>query len=285
MRDGVLDVLVLAGQMTAEHSNPNRSFRLHHQLVTAVLEATGRFRVRVTEEVHGIGPEMVDPYDVIVVIHEGREHYHRLPDGLGATTDASLIELVRDKGRGIVWFHSSFVQEPEWGWPQEYAEMRGAALQKARTLRKIPADESVVITVEPRHPITQGLPATWSVTNDDLLVPVELLPGAQALVTVLDDVAVYPAENWPPAHVPLYVPDGGVPALPGIGAHQPLVWINEWGAGRSFTCTLGHDVDTFRRMPFLPLLARGTEWAATGGVTIPLPDRTGSNRFIPWPYY
>lgn len=285
MRDGLLDVLVLAGQLTAEHSNAHRSFRLHHQLVTTVLESTGRFRVRVTEEVHGLGAEMLDPYDAVVVIHEGREHYHRDPDGLGATTDASLIELVRDKGRGIVWFHSSFAQEPGWGWPEEYAAMRGAALQPARTLRKIPADESVVTTAEPRHAITEGLPGTWSVTNDDLLVPVELLPGAQALVTVLDDVDVYPPEGWPPAHVPIDVPEGGVRDLPGIGLHQPLVWINEWGAGRSFTCTLGHDVDTFRRMPFLPLLVRGTEWAATGEVTLPLPDRTGPNRFVPWPYY
>jgi hypothetical protein len=285
MRDGLLDVLVLAGQMTAEHSNAHRSFRLHHQLVTTVLESTGRFRVRVTEEVHGLGAEMLDPYDAVVVIHEGREHYHRDPDGLGATTDASLIELVRDKGRGIVWFHSSCVQEPGWGWPEEYAAMRGAALQPARTLRKIPADESVVTTAEPRHAITEGLPATWNVTNDDLLVPVELLPGARALVTVLDDLDVYPSVGWPPAHVPIDVPEGGVPELPGIGQHQPLVWINEWGAGRSFTCTLGHDVDTFRRMPFLPLLVRGTEWAATGEVTLPLPDRTGPNRFVPWPYY
>ena len=285
MNDVRLDVLVLAGQMTAEHDNPDRSFRLHHQLLTTVLESTGRFRVRVTEEVHGLSAEMLDRYDVVIIVHEGREHYHRIPDGLGATTDASLLELVHDKGRGIVWFHSSFVQEPEWGWPSEYAEMRGAALQTARSLRKVPAQESVVQTVETRHAITEGLPGSWSVTNDDLLVPVELLPGAQALVTVHDDVAVYPQEGWPPAHVPIDVPAGGVGQLPGIGEQQPLIWINEWGAGRSFTCTLGHDIDTFRRMPFLPLLVRGTEWAATGEVTLPLPDRTGAHRFVPWPYY
>lgn len=285
MHDGKLEVLILAGLMAAEHHNADRSFRLHHQLLTTVLESTGRFEVRVTEEVHGLGAEMLDRYDAVVVVHEGREHYHRVPDGLGATTDESLLELVRDKGRGIVWFHSSFVQEPEWGWPEEYAEMRGAALQPARSLRKIPAQESPLDTVEPRHAITEGLPARWGVTNDDLLVPIELLPGARALVTVHDDLEVYPKDGWPPAHVPMDVPPGGVPDLPGIGTDQPVVWINEWGAGRSFTCTLGHDIDTFRRMPFLPLLVRGTEWAATGEVTLPLPDRTGANRFVPWPYY
>jgi uncharacterized protein len=218
MSEKQLDVLILAGLMAAEHHNADRSFRLHHQLLTTVLEATGRFRVRVTEEVHGLGPEMLDPYDVVVVVYEGREHYHRDPDGLGATTDDTLLELVRDKGRGIVWFHSSFVQEPQWGWPEEYAEMRGAALQQPRTLRKIPAQESLLHTVEPRHPITEGLPGTWGVTNDDLLVPVELLPGAQALVTVHDDLEVYPKEDWPPAHVPMDVPAGGVPDLPGMGS-------------------------------------------------------------------
>ena len=43
----VLNVLILSGHMTREHDNEYRSFRLHNQWITTLLEDTGRFRVRV----------------------------------------------------------------------------------------------------------------------------------------------------------------------------------------------------------------------------------------------
>ena len=42
-----LKVLILSGHMTIEHDNAHRSFRLHNQWITTLLEDTGRFTVRV----------------------------------------------------------------------------------------------------------------------------------------------------------------------------------------------------------------------------------------------
>ncbi|MCR2762958.1 ThuA domain-containing protein [Microbacterium sp. zg.B48] len=61
--------------------------------------------------------------------------------------------------------------------------------------------------------------------------------------------------------------------------------INEYGAGRSFTITIGHDIDTFRRIEFIRMFPRGVEWAATGEVALEGPDRSGERRFLPRPYY
>ena len=47
--------------------------------------------------------------------------------------------------------------------------------------------------------------------------------------------------------------------------------------------TLGHDWDTFRKVPFMALLVRGVEWAATGEVTLGPPERTGAARWRLWP--
>jgi type 1 glutamine amidotransferase len=69
-------------------------------------------------------------------------------------------------------------------------------------------------------------------------------------------------------------------------------WVRRWGRGRIYTTMLGH---TWRNEPnpnlqsvgFAALLARGTEWAASGGVTIapprPLPskDRVVLDESIP----
>ena len=110
-------------------------------------------------------------------------------------------------------------------------------------------------------------------------------PSAQVLLTVFDDVDSYRRAGWPNAHTPVGIPPGGLEELAGMNTDQPLAWVNEWGAGRSFCVTLGHDWDTFRKVPFMTLLVRGVEWAATGQVTLGPPERTGAARWRVWPYY
>jgi len=87
------------------------------------------------------------------------------------------------------------------------------------------------------------------------------------------------------SHYPVVIPEGGIAALNGMNTDQPIAWINEYGKGRSFTITIGHDIDTFRRIEFIRMFPRGVEWAATGEVALEGPDRRGERRFLPWPYY
>lgn len=280
-----LNVLICTGKVSMEHDNQNRSFRLHQELLTTVLEATGRFRVRVLEEFRGIGDELIDRFDVILINYEGRRNYFDPPEGFGPTTSDAFLRFVRDRGRGIVFFHSSSVQDPAWDFPHEFIEMRGVDLNPRTGVRRRPSSEDVVHTAEPRHPITEGLPSTWAVLNDDLLTGSTVLPGTTVLLTVLDSVEPYLATNWPPPNFAVEIPEGGVEQLLGMNTHQPLAWINEYGAGRCYSLMLGHDVDTFRREPFMTMLVRGVEWAASGEVTLGPPARSGENRLNMWPYY
>ena len=97
------------------------------------------------------------------------------------------------------------------------------------------------------------------------------------LLTTFDDLEAYEnAPVWPMSHYPVVIPEGGIAALHGMNTDQPIAWINEYGAGRSFTITIGHDIDTFRRIEFIRMFPRGVEWAATGEVTLEGPDRRGS---------
>ena len=280
-----LDVLIATGRVTVEHDNEFRSFRHHTHMLTTLLESTGRFRVRVLEEFRGIGDELLDRFDVVLVMYEGRDDYFATPEGFGDTTNAALLRFVREAGRGMVWFHGSAVQDDDWGYPEEFNAMRGAVLSRQRGLRPRPVGEVTVRTAEPRHAITEGLAPAWGVSNDDILTGVEVLPGTQVLLTVFDDVETYRRAGWPRPHVPVEIPPGGIDDLPGMNTDQPLAWANEWGAGRCFTITLGHDWDTFRRVDFMTLLVRGVEWAGTGEVTLGPPDRDRENRWRVWPYY
>lgn len=279
-----VDVLIATGRVTVEHDNEYRSFRHHTSMLTTLLEATGRFRVRVLEEFRGVGDELLERFDVVLVIYEGRDDYFQTAECFGDTTNAALLRFVRDKGRGMVWFHGSAVQEPEWGYPAELDRMRGATMSRHTGLRPRPQGE-VVLRTAAGHPITAGLEERWSVVNDDILTGVALDPGAQVLLTVFDDLATYERAGWPRSHTPVVIPPGGLADLPGIDTDQPLAWTNRWGAGRCVTITLGHDWDTFRRIPFLTILARGVEWAATGAVSLDPPARDGENRWRVWPYF
>ena len=282
----VLNALILSGHMTREHDNEFRSFRQHNVWLTQLLEDTGRFRVRVVEDPRGIGSEIIDKYDVLIVVFEGRDGFFDKGVGFGPVTDAAILKFVHDDGKGIVWFHGSAAQEPDWGYPPEYDEMRGSTMTVATGLRPRPWGEALLHTTEPRHPITEGISATWTVTGDDILTGVQTADSAQVLITVFDDLEAYEnAPVWPMSHYPVAIPPEGIAGLPGVNTHQPIAWINEYGAGRSFTITIGHDIDTFRRIEFIRMFPRGVEWAATGEVALQGPDRRGERRFNPWPYY
>jgi len=78
------------------------------------------------------------------------------------------------------------------------------------------------------------------------------------LATAWDDHARYkPGEKQP---------------LPGPGLDQPMLWTVNYGKGRVFVTALGHDANAMTSEGFVATLTRGTEWAATGDVSIPLPD-------------
>ncbi|WP_159600347.1 ThuA domain-containing protein [Agromyces humi] len=282
----VLNALILSGHMTREHDNEFRSFRHHNQWLTTLLEDTGRFKVRVVEDPRGLGAAIIDKYDVVIVVFEGRDGYHEKAIGFGAETDEALLRFVHDHGKGIVWFHGSAAQEDDWGYPEEYNVMRGAKLSVATGLRPRPWGEALLRTADPRHAMTEGISETWTVTGDDILTGVQLYDGAEVLLTTFDDLESYEqAPNWPMSHYPVAVPAEGIAALPGMNTDQPIAWINQYGAGRSFTITIGHDIDTFRRIEFIRMFPRGVEWAATGETSLVGPDRRGERRFLPWPYY
>jgi len=96
-----------------------------------------------------------------------------------------------------------------------------------------------------KHPITKGMPLEWAHNNDELYDnmrgPIE---NVQLLATAFSK---------------------------GTKAHEPMIWTVTYGKGRVFHTPMGHDVNAMRCVGFQTTLTRGTEWAATGNVTIPIP--------------
>lgn len=106
-------------------------------------------------------------------------------------------------------------------------------------------EDFVVTNYNQKHPITAGLPKEWMHANDECYA---FLRGPANNVTILS-TAVTTLKK------------------PELGQKEPVVMAIDYGKGRVFHTTLGHDEEAFECVGFITLLKRGTEWAATGKVT------------------
>jgi type 1 glutamine amidotransferase len=103
---------------------------------------------------------------------------------------------------------------------------------------------------ELEHPITKGMPEQWLHAQDECY---DRLRGPAENMTIL--ATAYSAEEFK-----------------GTQRHEPMLMVIDFGEGRIFHTTLGHEDYSFEGVGFIVSLLRGCEWAATGEVTIPIPD-------------
>lgn len=109
-----------------------------------------------------------------------------------------------------------------------------------------PQKEFAVDTRNEDHPIMKGIPKSWMHTTDELYArlrgPAE---NMTVLATGLSDVT---------------------------RKHEPVLMTIEYHKGRVFHTVLGHDTPSYESVGFITTFLRGCEWAATGKVTMDIPD-------------
>jgi putative membrane-bound dehydrogenase-like protein len=114
----------------------------------------------------------------------------------------------------------------------------------------------VVIHRDPSHPILKGLPEAWMHGAD------ELYHGQRGSLKDLRVLASAYSD----------------PKAGGTGEHEPVLWWVPFGKGRVVTTSLGHlwrnqtQLDAYECIGFQTIVARSAEWAATGAVSIFVPD-------------
>lgn len=261
---GKVRVLILDGQN-------NHNWRATTLVLKHVLEKSGRFVVEVSSHLKpGDKPGQVKEtvpfppdlgkHDVIL------SNYNGAP--WPADFQKDLDERLKAGQVGLVVFHAA--NNAFAGWP-EFNRMIGmgwrnnkfgdrlffTAEDKEVRVAKgegVGAGETTIqpfkVTVrDAEHPVTKGMPREW------LHAPDQLVHGLRGPI---EDVRVL-ATAWSDK------------AKRGTGEHEPMIWTVAYGKGRVFHTPMGHDLTSIRCVGFVTTILRGTEWAATGSVTLPVP--------------
>jgi type 1 glutamine amidotransferase len=145
-------------------------------------------------------------------------------------------------GKGLVVYHhasSAFTGESEFD--KEFEKVIAGGWRKQGNHGKMHE-----FTVSPRkkdHEVTKGV-AEFKHGRDELYQNSLVPPGSEVLMTAYSDKDKDPKNT---------------------GKHEPVVWVAEYGKGRVYHNSLGHDVEAMKSSAgFAVLLVRGVEWAATG---------------------
>ena len=249
----------------------------------ATLETTGRFTVDVNtspdrdagkEEWDAWQPKFSDYQVVVSNFNDDCEEENGCEPIWSAETRADFAKFVHDGG-GFVPVHAAdnaFATWPEYneiigigGWG---GRKRGVSGYLVREIdgewQATSPDEGIsgehgrmrefqVIHDQPDHPILKGLPTTWMHAKDELYSSMrgpaknlEVLARSHSLYTNVD---------------------------------EPIVMVITYGKGKTVHLPMGHYNDESEPygasvfcVGFQTLLARSTEYAATGEVTIGVPD-------------
>lgn len=109
-----------------------------------------------------------------------------------------------------------------------------------------PQHEFQIVARNTEHPIMKGLPKAWLHAQDELY---QKLRGPAENMTIL-------ATAWSDAK------------YRGTARHEPMIMVLDYKKGRVFHTPMGHADYSMECVGYRTVLIRGTEWAATGEVTI-----------------
>jgi len=214
--------------VTGDDVQPAHNWREVSQAIRDTLTASGKFDVRVCEDTGVLdSAAALGRYDLIFL-----HLYNAKTPTLSAGPKENLASFVKD-GKGLAISHLSSASFKEW---EEFPKLCGRCWVMGRSGHGPRAVFKARIANKD-NPITQGI--TDFEADDELYAKLE----GDAPITVL----VEADSDW-------------------SKKTEPLAFTIEYGKGRVFHETFGHDGKALQNPAVQKLIQRGCEWAATGKV-------------------
>ncbi len=260
-----LKMLIIDGQN-------NHDWKAMTPPMKAALEGTGRFKVDVATTPDQKAPKGdwdafrpdFSKYDVVLSNYNGQPWPRPV--------EAALESYVAGGG-GLVVVHAANNSFPEW---TAWNDMIGLGWRDNKFGDRVTMDDAGVVVRTPKgegpgaghgpqhpykivvrdadHPVTKGMPSTWFHAQDEL----------------------YHGQRGPAKDMHILATAYSDKGKGGTGANEPMIWVIPHGKGRVFTTVMGHvgggESAAIRCLGFQSTVARGSEWAATGKVTLLIPD-------------
>ncbi len=268
-----LAALIVDGQ------NNHKNWPTTTKMMKKYLEETGLFTVDVATTKPEGTDESFRPdfakYQVVVSNYNGAAW----PEA----TRQAFVDYVKGGG-GFVVIHAAnnaFGDWPEYnemiglgGWggrneksgPYVYLDADGKLVRdeaKGSGGHHGPQHDFQVIVRDGEHPVTKGMPRAWMHVKDELY---DMLRGPGENMHILATAYADKAQG-------------------GSGRHEPMIFTVEYGKGRVFHTPMGHGDYSQECVGFITTFTRGCQWAATGKVTLPIPedfpteDKTSQRKF------
>ena len=236
-----INVLILSGKN-------NHKWQLTTPVIQNILVGSGRFNVTVTNNPEKLNPKELNKYDVII------SNWNTWPDVTGQRWNPKLEKVFLDfiaGGKGFVNIHAGSSTLQDWS---EFQQIAGGTWEKGITGHG-PIHTFKVNIDDENHPVMKGLKGFY--IKDELWNNTKFHPSIKILSSAYS-----------------------TPAKKGTGKNEPIIVTTEYGKGRGFYSVLGHNKATMQNTAWQTIILRGTEWAATGKVTIPIQGPWPSNSEI-----
>jgi uncharacterized protein len=226
--------LLLCGNVQAESARvlivtgvdyPGHKWRKTTPALKAILEEDGRLEVRVAEDPDFLDSGAIRNYDVLVLHFQNWE-----TPGPGEAARENLQRFV-ENGGGLMSVHFACgAWHGEW---PEFEKIIGRVWRGREGSQHDPRGRFMVQITDREHPVTRGLDDFE--TDDELYTclageaPIRVLAQATSKVDQRE---------------------------------HPMAFVREYGKGRVFLTTLGHDVKALQSGSAPQLLRQGCAWAA-----------------------
>jgi type 1 glutamine amidotransferase len=214
--------------VTGDDVQPAHNWREVSQAIREILVSSGKFDVRVCEDAGVLdSAATLGRYDLVFL-----QMYNAKTPTLSAGAKDNLANFVKD-GKGLAISHLSSASFKEW---EEFPKLCGRCWVMGKSGHG-PRSVFKARIANKEHPITQGLGDFEA--DDELYAKLE----GDAPITIL----VEADSDW-------------------SKKTEPLAFTVEYGKGRVFHETFGHDAKALQNPTVQKLIQRGCEWAATGKV-------------------
>ena len=202
-------------------------------------EKTGLFHVTHTEDPAAFEADSLKKFDAVFMLNTTNEVFDTGDKAVEERLKANLLAFV-DSGKGIVGIHSA--TDTYKGW-KEYNEMMGGAFVKHPWNS---GDTVRVKNLDPKHPVNASFKGEGITLKDEIYKfrNDTASPADRRMLLALDANGTDMAKD-----------------TDDLRSLYPIAWVDTWGKGRVFYCSLGHNDEIYMNPVVMEHYLAGIQYA------------------------